>query len=717
VEFAKSQPIVKNTVFFHSEKNAHEQGGMKIMPPDKICVFFIGRKIRMNKFYVTTPIYYVNAHPHLGHLYTTLVADTVARYKRQRGFETFFLTGTDEHGLNIERAAEKNSLPVKQHVDKIVNEFKTAFAPYEFTNNHWVRTTDDYHKQAAQELWRRVRENGYIYKGEYAGWYCANCNEFYTENEAKAADDGQLYCPTHERPLDRVAEESYFFKLSEFQNRLLELYEKNPNFIRPETRRNEVISFVRGGLNDLSISRVSVKWGIPVPDDPDHTMYVWFDALSNYITAIGFANEQFGGLPNFEKFWPADLHFVGKDILRQHSVYWPAFLMAAGLEVPKTVFAHGMWLSGGRKMSKTLGNVIALDALQKHFSTDAVRYFCLREMVFGQDGDFTYEALVDRVNGGLANGLGNLASRTLTMVARYCDGVVPSPGKAGAELARRADEVRDTVIKAVAHFDREFDEYNFSRALEAAWSAVEVVDKFISDAKPWDLAKHADEGGSLELVLHTAVETLRHLTVLLAPILPNAAQEIWRQSGEEGEVSEVAPNTLRWGQSTGRRIGEVEPIFPKLDKKKVMDEIKQEEADRARAARTEEVKEQPVQAPAQTEAKAAAPAYITIDDFTKVELRVGQILTAERIPKADKLLKFTIDLGEAEPRQILAGIAQYYEPEKLVGRKVIVVANLAPRKLRGLESQGMILAASIGEEGRPVLAGFLEEVPNGAKLK
>jgi methionyl-tRNA synthetase len=669
----------------------------------------------MNKFYITTPIYYVNSHPHLGHLYTTLVADTVARYKRQRGFETFFLTGTDEHGLNIERAAANKSLPVKQHVDEVVNEFKTAFAPYNMTYDHWIRTTDDYHKLAVQDLWRRARENGYIYKGEYQGWYCANCNEFYTENEAKAGDDGQLYCPQHERPLDRVAEASYFFKLSEFQDRLLELYEKNPNFIRPETRRNEVISFVRGGLNDLSISRVSVKWGIPVPDDPDHTMYVWFDALSNYITAIGFANEQFGGLQHFKKFWPADLHLVGKDILRFHTVYWPAFLLAAGLEPPKTVFAHGMWLSGGRKMSKTLGNVIDLAVLQKHFTTDAVRYFCLREMVFGQDGDFTYASLVDRVNGGLANGLGNLASRTLTMVARYCDGAVPAPGKAGDELTRRAGEVRETVTQSVAQFDREFDEYNFSRALEAAWSAIESVDKFISDAKPWDLAKQDDGRGSLDLVLHTAVETLRHLTVLLAPVLPNAAQEIWRQSGEAGTVCEVAPNTLQWGQSIGKRVGEIKPIFPKLDKNKLMDEIKQEEA-ASQAARTEDVKEQPVQAPAPAQ-PAAAPSQITIDDFAKVELRVGQILTAERIPKADKLLKFTIDLGEAEPRQILAGIAQYYEPEKLIGRKVIVVANLAPRKMRGLESQGMIVAASVGEDGRPVLAGFLEEVPNGAKLK
>jgi methionyl-tRNA synthetase len=374
--------------------------------------------------------------------------------------------------------------------------------------------------------------------------------------------------------------------------------------------------------------------------------------------------------------------------------------------------------------------VIDLAVLRKHFSTDAVRYFCLREMVFGQDGDFTYETLLERVNAGLANGLGNLASRTLTMVSRYCDGVIPAPGRADAELTARAGEVREAATQAIAQFDREFDQYNFSRALDAVWSAIERVDKFLSDAKPWNLAKSSDQRGALELVLNTATETLRHLVVLLAPVLPNAAEEIWQSLGETGKAAEIAPASLEWGESTDKRIGEVKPIFPKLDKTKIMDEIKQEEA-ASQAARTEESKEQqpargPVEpeqavvtAPAASEASEAAaePSYITIDDFAKVELRVGQILTAERIPKADKLLKFTIDLGEAAPRQILAGIAQYYEPEKLIGRKVVVVANLAPRKMRGLESQGMILAASVGEEGRPVLAGFLEDAPNGTKLR
>jgi methionyl-tRNA synthetase len=678
-------------------------------------------------FYVTTPIYYVNSHPHLGHLYTTLIADTVARFKRQRGADTFFLTGTDEHGQNIERAAEKAGLPVQQHVDNFVNEFQTAFAPYNLTNNFWVRTTSDYHKRGVQELWRRAKANGWIYKGEYEGWYCVGCNEFKPENETHPGPDGTPVCNTHERPLDKVAEESYFFKLSAFQDRLLELYEQNPHFIRPEARRNEVISFVRSGLNDLSVSRVSVKWGIPVPDDPAHTMYVWFDALSNYITAIGFGNEQsFGGLrgeEHFKKYWPSDLQLVGKDILRFHTVYWPAFLLAAGLEPPRTVFAHGMWLSGGRKMSKTLGNVIDLGVLLKHFTPDMVRYFCLREMVFGQDGDFTYEALVDRVNGDLSSGLGNLSSRTLTMIRNYCGGETPAPGEADAELTAKANEVRDAITQAAVEFDREFEGYNFSRGLGAVWAALARVDKFISDAKPWDLAKSPENRGALELVLHTSNEALRHLAALLAPVFPETSQAVWEQLGEQGRVSEVAPAGLKWGEGAmGKRIGEIKPLFPRLDKKKVMAEIKQEEAGVRSSefgVRSLEVQDSKPAAQPQTPNAEPTPgvAHIGIEDFTKVELRVGEVLTAERVPKSDKLLRFTIDLGEPQPRQILAGIAEYYEPERLVGRKVVVVANLAPRKLRGFESQGMILAASVGEEGRPVLAGFLEDVPNGARLK
>ncbi len=675
----------------------------------------------MNKFYVTTPIYYVNSRPHLGHLYTTTVADTITRYQRQRGVETFFLTGTDEHGQNIERAAEKAGVPVKEYVDRIVAEFQEMFPQFNLRFDHWIRTTDAYHQQGVTELWRRVRDNGYIYKAKYEGWYCVGCNGFLSEDETLPGTDDTPVCRTHERPLERLAEESYFFKLSALQDRLLEYYESHPGFIRPESRRNEVLSFVRGGLNDLSVSRVSVKWGIPVPDDPEHTMYVWFDALSNYITAIGYGNEERGGEARFRQLWPADLQLVGKDILRFHAIYWPAFLLAAGLEPPRTVFAHGFWLSGGRKMSKSLGNVIDLAVLRHHFSADAVRYFCLREMVFGHDGDFTYEALIERVNADLADGLGNLSSRTLTMIHRFRGGEVPRIDGGAAvtttAVATEAGDVRRVIEQARTDFEREFDQYNFSRAIEAAQNGIARVDKFISDLKPWNLAKDPARSRDLDVVLATAIRALRQLTVLLAPVLPESTQAIWEQLGETGRPEEFAPTSLGWEEPAGLRVGEVKPIFPKIDRKAVMEEIKKEETPVATSAPAEA-------APAESAPAAAAPsepvpgvAFINIEDFTKVELRAGEILTAERVPKADKLLRMTIDLGEATPRQILAGIAQYYEPEKLIGRKVIIVANLAPRKLRGFESQGMVLAASIGEEGRPILAGFIEEVPNGAKLR
>jgi methionyl-tRNA synthetase len=679
----------------------------------------------MNNYYITTPIFYVNSHPHLGHLYVTLVADTLARFKRQRGFETFFLTGTDEHGQNIERAAEAKGISVGEHVDTFVAEFQTMFAAFNIREDHWIRTTDDYHKRGVAELWRRARDAGYIYKGQYEGWYCVGCNGFLGEDETYPGPDGNPWCKIHERPLDRLAEESYFFKLSAFQDRLLELYKTRPEFIQPDGRRNEVIRFVSGGLNDLSLSRVSVKWGIPVPDDRAHTIYVWFDALSNYITAIGFGSDDRGGEAQFRKFWPVNVHLVGKDILRFHTVYWPAFLMAAGVDLPKQVYAHGMWMSGGRKMSKSLGNVIDLQVLRRYFTPDAVRYFSLREMVFGYDGDFTYESLIDRTNADLAAGLGNLSSRTLTMIRNYFGGEIPAVGAAPEALTQQAAEVRAAIEAAVVDFDREFENYNFSRALEAVWASITRVDKFISDAKPWDLAKNPEARASLELVLGTSTAALRQLTVLLAAVLPEATQEIWEQLGESGQVAAVDPRTLGWDAPAGQYIGEIEGVFPRLDKKKIMDEIKKEESTTTNTPVPEVVASVPdTQALPELPATLAASAepvpgiaYISIDDFIKVELRAGEVLTAERVPKADKLLRMTIDLGEPQPRQILAGIAQYYEPEKMIGRKVIVVANLAPRKLRGFESQGMILAASIGEEGRPVLAGFLEDVPNGAKLK
>ncbi len=657
-----------------------------------------------NTFYVTTPIYYVNAKPHLGHAYTTLVVDTLTKYKRQRGIDSFFLTGTDEHGINIERAAEAKGIPVRRHVDQVVDEFKEAFARLGIEYDRWIRTVDPHHEESVQKLWQTLDENGYIYKGNYEGWFCGYCNEF----KDVEADVEQPTCPIHERPLDRISEESYFFKFSAFQQPLLDLYREHPEFVQPDVRRNEVISFVAGGLKDLSISRVSVKWGIPVPGDPKHTIYVWFDALINYISALGWGNHRY---QDFDKYWPA-LHMIGKDILRFHAVYWPAFLMGAGIELPRKVFIHGMLLRGGQKMGKTLGNAIQLDVLHRFFSNDQIRYYLLREVVFGQDGEVTYQGLIDRVNSDLADGLGNLVSRTLTMIRNYFEGVVPRIGDGGLE------DVAQQIAEAKKRFNEEFDSLNFSRGLEAAWAGIARVDKFITDNQPWKLAKDPAQRSQLEKVLATSYEALRHLVLLVAPALPVSAREIWDQMGLSGDPLRIDPNETKWGEDIEvRNLTRISPTFPRLDKEKIMTEIESDAAGSpAVQPRTPEPSEKPVEAGAQ----AAAPPerhVITIDDFVKVELRAATVLEAERVPKADKLLRLVIDVGEEAPRQILAGIAQHYSPEEVVGRKIIVVANLAPRKLRGLESNGMLLAASVGEDGRPVLATFGEDVPNGTRLK
>lgn len=667
-----------------------------------------------------------------------IVADSIARSKRQQGIETYFLTGTDEHGINIERAAEKAGRTPKEQADYVVSYFKEMTAAFGLDTAHggydiFMRTTEPFHYKGVSELWRRCarartpKGNDAIYKGHYEGWFCAPCAEYKTEDEyQKPANPGDPpTCLIHDTPLDRVSEESYFFRLSDYDDALLEMYSR-PDFVRPESRRNEVISFVKGGLQDLSISRLktSVSWGVPVPDDPAHTMYVWFDALTNYITAIGFGNEERERAVGFEKFWPA-LHLVGKDILRFHAVYWPAFLVAAGVERPRGIVAHGMWLDpNGRKMSKTLGNTIELDVLKKHFSTDSIRYFCLREMVFGQDGRFGYEALMERSNSDLASGLGNLSSRTLTMIARYCGGKIPSRQILEEKLLlakRTGVDTDETTVAGFLELARDqylqhFESFAFSKALEVAWSIVARLDKVITDAKPWDLAKDDNFKEVLGAVLYRAAEALRWLSVLLYPVMPTATNEIWTQLGLSGSPGNVTPTTLKWGGlEEGNAIGEVKAIFPRLDKDRIMEEIKNEAATSDTAVTTQTVEATPHHA---TQADAVGvTTLIDIDDFAKVDLRVGQVISAERIPKADKLLLMKIDIGEERPRQVLAGIAQFYEPEKLINRKVVVVANLKPRKLRGLESQGMVVAASYGEEGRPVIATFTEDVPNGARLK
>ncbi len=691
-------------------------------------------------FYITTPIYYANSLPHLGHLYTTIVADAVRRYKRQRGFDTYFLTGTDEHGLNIQRAAEKAGRSPKEQVDHISGELKRMFHEFGLDTENggydvFMRTTEPFHYEGVQHLWREIaanktpKGNDTIYKGFYEGWFCAPCAEFKTEEQFVLVDGSVIpNCLIHERPLDKVAEESYFFRLSDYNEFLIDLIEKDAGLVRPEARRNEVLSFIRGGLQDLSISRQksSVSWGIPVPDDENHVMYVWLDALSNYITALGYGNSEKSPI-EFEKYWQNGVHLVGKDILRFHTVYWFSFLHAAGLSLPKTVYAHGMWLDAdGRKMGKTIGNVIEVDVLHEHFQVDALRYFLLREMVFGQDGKFSYENLIERANADLASGLGNLASRTFSMITKYRDGLIPS-GKIAEENylnAKRAGVSPDEqeLVSVIEHardeFLRRFDNFEFSLALETVWTVIARVDKLISDAKPWELIKDDKQAETLNAVLYRASETLRWLCVVLQPVMPEATKNIYGQIGLSDDIAFIDPAELKWGElATGTKIGETVGVFPRIDKNKVMNEIDKQSA----------VSNQQSETPAVTggltqptdNAQPPEDNFITIDDFLKVELRVGEIKVAERVPDADKLLRFEIDLGEEKPRQILAGLAEYYDPERLIGRKVVVVANLKPRKMRGLESQGMICAASLEDDSgpKPALATFLEEVEIGARLK
>ena len=669
------------------------------------------------KFYITTPIYYVNARPHIGHAYTTIACDTIARRQRQLGAETFFLTGTDEHGQKIERAAQAAGKTPQQYADEISAEFRKLWKRMGISNDDFIRTTEERHKKRVQELFRRLRDNGFIYKGTYTGQYCVS-DELYVDG-AQPGDP----CPTCGRITETVKEENYFFKLSTFQDKLLALY-ANPEFIRPETRRNEVISFVKSGLRDLSISRSTFTWGIPVPDDPKHVIYVWLDALANYITAIGYGSSHAGAQEAFKKFWPADVQMIGKEIVRFHCVYWPAFLMAAGLPVPKAIVAHGWLLFEESKMSKSRGNIVRTETILDVLGADALRYFLLREVVFGQDGSFSFDALVQRYNSDLANGLGNLASRTLTMINRYFKGEVPYPSH-GASKTAADSAIAETARKTIREFGTLFDQFQFSRALEAAWALVAAVDKYIVENEPWALGEKQDEDSRSRLatVLYTAAEALRIATALAYPVMPDATANIWGQMGL-GDIKKLALDELAWGQlPLGTKLGEVRPVFPRADKSAIERMQKMEEEQRSapgvEPAAAEPTAGQPNEAPIPAAAAApAAPAAnekISIDDFSKIELRVGVVKVAERVPKADKLLRLEIDIG-TEVRQVLAGIAEAYAPETLIGRKVVIVANLAPRKLRGMESNGMIVAASL-EDGKPVLAGFLEDVPVGARLK
>jgi len=659
------------------------------------------------KFYITTPIYYVNARPHIGHAYTTIACDAIARRQRMLGCETYFLTGTDEHGQKIERAAQAAGKKPQQLTDEVSAEFRALWDRMGLTYDDYIRTTSDRHKRGVQALWRKIRDNGYIYKSHYTGQYCV-FDELYVDAAGPGAP-----CPECGRPTETVQEENYFFKLSAFQDKLLQLYTEQPDFIRPETRRNEVISFVRSGLRDLSVSRSTFSWGIPVPDDPKHVIYVWLDALANYITALGYGQEDD---TKYKKYWPADVQMIGKEIVRFHCVYWPAFLMAAGLPLPKGIVAHGWLLFEENKMSKSRGNIVRAETILDVLGADALRYFLLREIVFGQDGSFSFDALVQRYNSDLANGLGNLASRTLTMITRYFKGEVPYPS--ATERTAADEAISELARQTIAEFHAQFEQHQFSRALEAAWGLVAAVDKYIVENEPWSLGEKQDEASRARLatVLYTSAEALRIVTALAHPVMPEATAKIWAQLGL-GEIGKFPLAQLQWGQlKLGTRLGDVQGVFPRADKSAIERMQKMEDQGRGTAVQSEKPPVAAgVAAAAAKPAAAVLDGKISIDDFSKVELRVAQVKVAEKVKGADKLLRLEVDLG-TEVRQIVAGIAEAYAPETLVGRKVVIVANLAPRKLRGLESNGMIVAASL-EGGKPVLAAFLEDVPVGARLK
>ncbi|MGA2429127.1 MAG: methionine--tRNA ligase [Candidatus Acidiferrum sp.] len=658
------------------------------------------------KYYLTTPIYYTNGLPHIGHTYSTIVCDAIRRYKRMLGYEVILTTGTDEHGVNVERSAKNAGVPESEFVAKMAAEWKALWDELGIQGDEFIRTTEVRHARTVQWLFKLCRENGYIYPGHYTGQYCIHDNAYV---DVKPGEP----CPDCGRPTETVTEANYFFKLSAFQNVLLDFYKKNPNFIQPEARRNEVLAFVEGGLRDLSITRTSVRWGIPVPGEEPHVFYVWFDALTAYLSAVGG--------PEYERrgFWPADLHLVGKEIIRFHAVYWPAFLMAAGLPIPKQIWAHGWLLMDSAKMSKSLGNVVKPRPIVHALGLDALRYYLLRETVFGQDGNFSYDALVQRYNSDLANGLGNLASRTAAMIQKDCGGKVPKPGALQPQdtaLAKQAQEDIGEVMEL-------YKNLGFSKALEEIWSVIGATDKYLTTEQPWALTDSEADQQRRATILWTTAEVLRVVTALTHPVLPESTARVWTLLGQAGQLGHLELEGLSWGQlKPGATLGKSQALFPRIDKAEAIErmEIMEKEEQQQPTPKVASTPVTSATAPAATgAAPAAAPAggeKIGIEDFAKVEMRVGQIKTAERIVGADKLLKLTVDIG-TEVRQICAGIAQYYEPEGLIGRKVVVVVNLAPRKLRGVESNGMIVAASVGPEGRPILAGFGEDVEVGARLK